>query len=472
MNKQPQKPQAEGSLKPPERRVAEKKGWALPSLTPWQLVQGTLAVTAVLLVFWFLFRFHAVILLLLAAIIISTALQLAVNRLHEHGLPKWVGVLAVYGVVAVLIALLLWWSVPALVDQGTAVAQTIGEVYQSVRENLQNVPNILIRRLGRAMPAYEPGGWEMLSDLPVSQDTNGGGDGIAGDEDTAVSIIPEDAPPLWQQIQIALESVISLVVVFALAFYWTLEAERIKQGGLLLVPMAKRQQVSDLIKEIEDKLGGYIIGQGLLMLSIAVLSFGAYALLGLPQALLLAVFAGVMEAVPIVGPFLGAVPAVIIGFSISPSMGLWVIVIAVLIQQIENNLLVPRVMNRTIGVRPLVTLLALLALSSLFGIWGALIALPLAAVLHLLFDHSVQRSTDEPPSDATGRDRRSVLLYQTKELVQDIRQKVRDKESEPTTEADYLEDEVEAIAQDLAQLLGNGNGNGEATGALNQEKQE
>jgi predicted PurR-regulated permease PerM len=104
-----------------------------------------------------------------------------------------------------------------------------------------------------------------------------------------------------------------------------------------------------------------------------VLAFVAYSLIGLPNALLLALFAGLLEAVPVIGPFLGAVPAIIVGLSVSPVTALWVILATGIIQQLENSLLVPRVMNRTIGVRPLVTLLALLAFGSLFGIWGRLL---------------------------------------------------------------------------------------------------
>ncbi len=423
-------------------KQTERTTWELPVLSAGWLVKATLAVTAVILAFWFLLRFYNLVLLLVVAIIISTALRLVVNRLDNYGVPKSVGVLAVYGLAVVLVVLLLWWSVPTLADQATAVAQTLRSVYESLREAMQNVPNILVRRLATGLPDLSGA---TVETLPL--------EGIEGAV-TAVPPTPQTTTtsPVWSRVSLILEGLISVVVVFALAFYWTLEAERLKQAGLLLIPLARRDQARDLLAEVEEKLGGYVFGQVLLVLIIGVLSFAAYGLLGLPQTLLLATFAGLMEAVPIIGPFLGAVPAVIIGFSISPTKALWVIGAAVLIQQVENTLLVPRVMNRTIGVRPLVTLLALLALSSLFGFWGALVALPLAAVLHLLFDRTVQ-DADGQPREAAGRDRRSRLLYQTNQLVQDVRQHVRRKEGEPTAVADYWEDEVEAIALDLKRLL-------------------
>jgi hypothetical protein len=137
---------------------------------------------------------------------------------------------------------------------------------------------------------------------------------------------------------------------------------------------------------------------------------------------------------------------------------LWVILATGIIQQLENSLLVPRVMNRTIGVRPLVTLLALLAFGSLFGILGALIALPLAAVIQLLLDrYLLDRESLEQMEP--GRDRLSVLRYETNQLVQDVRNQVRHKEGVPSALSDEMEDEVEAIALDLeSYLAGQGGG--------------
>jgi hypothetical protein len=175
-------------------------------------------------------------------------------------------------------------------------------------------------------------------------------------------------------------------------------------------------------------------------------------LIGLPNALILAVFAGFMEAVPLVGPFIGAIPAILVALTVSPTAALWVVLATVIIQQIENNLLVPRVMKRTVGVSPLVTLLALIGFGSLFGILGALIALPLAAVIQLILDHYVL-SADTPAQMNSGRDQLSRLRYETNELVNDIRAYIRHKESIPSAQSDTLEDEVESIALDLESYL-------------------
>jgi predicted PurR-regulated permease PerM len=262
---------------------------------------------------------------------------------------------------------------------------------------------------------------------------------------------PEMTPGADQENRLLL-GLFQFVAVGILVFYWTLEAGRVKQAAYLLIPLQKRDEVRQLVHDIEAKVSGYLLGQGMLCLIIGLMAFAAYLLIGLPNALLLAVFAGLLEAVPIIGPFLGAVPAIIVGLSVSPVTALWVILATAIIQQLENSLLVPRVMKRTIGVRPLVTLLALLAFGSLFGILGALIALPLAAVIQLLLDRYLLARESLTIAEP-GRDRLSVLRYETNQLVQDVRNQVRNKEGMPSARTDELEDEVEAIALDLESYL-------------------
>ena len=170
----------------------------------------------------------------------------------------------------------------------------------------------------------------------------------------------------------AANSLFMVTAVLLLAFYWTLYGTRTIQALLLLVPGGQRESISELISAMETKLVSYIAGQAVLCLAIGILALVAYLLIGLPNALVLALVAAVMEAVPMVGPLLGAVPAAVIALSISPSKLIWVIVATVVIQQLENSLLVPRVHRKAVGVNPFVSLLAIFAFSSLFGITGAL----------------------------------------------------------------------------------------------------
>ena len=125
------------------------------------------------------------------------------------------------------------------------------------------------------------------------------------------------------------------------------------------------------------------------MTSIGVLSSLGYLAIGLPYPLALGALAGLLEFVPMVGPTLGAIPAVIVALSISPQAALLVVVYSIVIQMAENHILVPRLMGRSVGVSPIMVILAVFTFSSLLGITGAFLAIPLAAILQVLMDHLV-----------------------------------------------------------------------------------
>ncbi|MCA9872942.1 MAG: AI-2E family transporter [Ardenticatenaceae bacterium] len=404
--------------------------YTIPYIQPRRLILWTLGVTAVIVFFGLLIHFQLLLLLLLTAIIVSTAVRPGIVWLEKRGVPKSIGLLLLYILIALFAFSLLWYTLPMITEQGTTMRQSLAEGYAFLRQSLMRLPNILVRRLLIVLP----------EDLPR----------LVAAANNANNQNPDLA---LQQGRRLLTGLLQIVAIATLAFYWTLEGEHIKQAIFLLIPLPHRSDTRQLVNEIETKVSGYVLGQGLLCLIIGIMALVAYLLIGLPHALLLAVFAGLLEAVPILGPLLGAVPAFIIGLSTSPLMALWVVVATIIIQQTENSLLVPRVMTKTIGVRPLVTLLSLIAFGSLFGILGALIALPLAAIIQLLLDRFLlgrESLTENEP----GRGPISVLLYETDQLLQDVRSQVRNKEGRPTADSDALEDELEAIAEDLKDFLG------------------
>jgi predicted PurR-regulated permease PerM len=412
----------------------------LPQIPARQLAQWTIGVVVVAASFYLLIRFRQVVLLLLAAIILSTAVRPAARWLAGRGIPRPVAIAGIFIVAGLLVGVLAWFTVPVLTEQSAAIAPSLSEGYQGLRAYLERLPNILVRRLMLVLP----------EDLPML-----GAAGVPAAPAAVETPVPAEGDVLagaLEQGSRLFSSLLQIAVIFMLSFAWTLEGERFKQAGLLLVPMSRRAEIRDLLGDIETMLGGYLLGQGLLVLIIGVMSFVAYWIIGLPHVLVLAAFAGIMEAVPYIGPFLGVLPALIVGLSISPTTALWVALSAVIIQQLENNLLVPRVMKRTIGVHPLVSVVALLGFGSLFGILGALIALPIAAVIQLLIERYMM-GDEKWEVSPDQRNELSVLRYETNELVQDVRHRLRQKEGEPTADADALEDELEAIAVQLESYL-------------------
>jgi predicted PurR-regulated permease PerM len=250
--------------------------------------------------------------------------------------------------------------------------------------------------------------------------------------------------------------IFTAIVILVLAFYWTLDGPRNIKSFLLLVPIAQRDNIGELISAMETKVGYFIAGQGVLCLVIGVMSLIAYLLIGLPNALVLALIAGVLEAVPMLGPLLGAVPAALIALSLGPDKLVFVIISTIVIQQLENTLLVPRVMSRAVGVNPFVTLLAIFAFSSFFGIAGALMAIPMAAIIQLVLNHFVFYPVATEPEVSAGRDYASRLRYEAQDLAKDLRKQARvNKRGSDlrVKQIDQIMDEIETITTDLDALL-------------------
>jgi len=136
---------------------------------------------------------------------------------------------------------------------------------------------------------------------------------------------------------------------------------------------------------VEDKLGAWLRGQIVLSLAIGVITWFVLTILGIPFALPLAILAGFLEIIPTIGPIIAAIPAVIVAFAISPFMGLVVMLAYVGIQVAENNILVPKIMQKAVGLNPVVILVAILIGANLMGIIGALLSIPLVSAAIIIF---------------------------------------------------------------------------------------
>jgi predicted PurR-regulated permease PerM len=402
-----------------------------------RVVWATLVLVSIILGFWLLYRFNQVIFILLIALVIGTVIRPAVVWLHQRGLPRMAGVILVYLLLLILLAGFLLLVFPLIVEQGATIAAAVPGYYQNLREWMVNYPNQLMVRLSEFLPATLPS----LNPRAAQQ---------TGQE------VMASAGQALGYVTLAAKVIFIGIVILVLAYYWTLDGPRTIQSFLLLIPQDRRESISELISAMETKVGFYIAGQGLLCLVIGIMALLAYLLIGLPNALVLALIAGVLEAVPMVGPLLGAIPAALVALSIAPDKLVWVIVATVVIQQLENSLLVPRVMRKAVGVNPFVTLLALFAFSSLFGIAGALMAIPLAAMIQLLLDRFVFHPAAMEPEVSAGRDYASRLRYEAQDLAQDLRKQARLKKGGSdlrVKQIDQVMDEIETITTDLDALL-------------------
>lgn len=400
-----------------------------------RIIVATLALVGIGLGFWLLYRFYQVLFILFVAIILGTIIRPIATWLNRRGLSKVGGLVVVYILLFALLAGFLLLLFPLVFDQGSAIVKGIPDYYQQLRTWVELSPNQLINSISQYLPDVIPGtGIVIQSDLEM----------LASAE-LALSYLSS----IFNVFFITL-------VTLLLSFHWTLNGQRTIESLLVLFPKNQRENHSEMIAAIESKIGYFIAGQGALCLVVGVLAIIGYTAIGLPNAFVLGIIAGAFEAVPMIGPTLGAIPAGLIAFSVSPPTLIWVIIITVIIQIAENNLLVPRIMNKAVGVNPFVSLLAIFAFSSLFGLVGALMAIPMAAIIQLVLDRFVFHPAEAEKEAVGGRDFASRLRYEAKELTKDLKRQARLTKiggDIAVIQVDKVMDEIEKITTDLDFLL-------------------
>jgi len=168
-------------------------------------------------------------------------------------------------------------------------------------------------------------------------------------------------------------------------FYFLVEEDPIKKIFINFFNEEKTKPITDFINILEKKINNWFWGQIVLMFVVGILTYIGFILIGIKYSLPLAVLAGLLEIVPNIGPTIAAIPAILVGFSQSTFLGILALIVAILVQQLENNLIVPLVMKRVVGINPIITLIALIIGGKLSGFLGILLSIPIVIVIQTAF---------------------------------------------------------------------------------------
>lgn len=325
----------------------------------------TLTIILTALGVYLIWHLSSIVLLLLGAIIFASAVQPYVTALDKRGLPRGVAIILIDVLVIVFVIGLIVVSVPPLISFLVTVVQS----------------GVLTTKLTQLATRLAIFGWDRFQVLiPVVS--------LPAQLNAVIAQTESEVQrQAWTFTQSTMIGLGQTVLLFTMAFYWLTSREQTLALLLLLSPKTQRQRVHAIWNDIEFRLGAYVRGQVILMVIIGVSSYLGLVALGVPYAPALALIAGITEAIPIVGPLIGAVPAVIVGFTVSPLTGILVALLYGVIQALENNVLVPKVMSSNVGLNPLVIIIAIVAGSTLNGAIGAVMAIPLAGALQVLAQH-------------------------------------------------------------------------------------
>lgn len=326
------------------------------ALIRYALVSATLTVALV----WTLYQVRDTLLLIYVAGLIAVGVAPIVDRIEQQRLmrgarmPRWAAILSVYVVLATIVALFVMLMVPPLATQARELFAAAPDLLSRAQRWLID-QGILLREITIS---------EAVRQAPV-----GGTDAVT----TVVAAI-------WGFVG----GIFGVVTILIVAFYLLVDAENIVRAMVRMFPRPERARVRDAFRRGGEKVSAWLAGQLLLGAIIGTTAALGLWILGVPYFYVLALIAGIGELIPIVGPLLAAIPAIAVAFSVSPATALGVAIFFFLQQQVENHVLVPKVMSRQVGISPVLVIMALLIGGSLLGLVGAILAVPTAAILQVL----------------------------------------------------------------------------------------
>ncbi|NQU18313.1 MAG: AI-2E family transporter [Candidatus Saganbacteria bacterium] len=178
---------------------------------------------------------------------------------------------------------------------------------------------------------------------------------------------------------------VKIIIIPIFAYYLLKDKDKLKEGMLNLLPKESRKISANLLEKINKTLNSYIKGIFILCLVVGLLATIGLKILGVKYALALGLIAGITEAIPIIGPWLGALPAIMIALIIDPALALKVALLYLIIQALENSLLVPKILGNNLNLHPVVIILSILVLGKILGAWGLFFAAPLAAIINIVY---------------------------------------------------------------------------------------
>ena len=293
---------------------------------------------------WLLFQIMQIILALFVAVVLMSALNPIVDKIQRKYFPRILAIVLVYAMILSGFVLIIASVIPPLIEQTSILINQAPLQIQQLGV-LGIDPNLLFSQMPN------------LAEIPAN--------------------ILKFSLGLFSNI-------VALLAIFLITFYLLLERKDLQHHLIVLFGEGQEKRAADFIDKAEKRLGGWVRGEIILMTIIAVMTYLGLRILGIEFALPLALLAGVLEIVPNIGPIISSVPAIIAGLAISPLMGLAVAALYFLIQQLENTLIVPKVMEKTAGVNPLVTILSLAIGFKLGGIIGAILAVPVVLLLQVV----------------------------------------------------------------------------------------
>jgi len=348
-------------------------------ITTGTIVKSILFVLLIALLFYL----KDLVLIILTAIVIASAIEPATKWFRKYKIPRVPAVLIVYTVVVASLFGIFYMFIPAILNEASDFFSDLPEYVETV-----NVTNPLT---GESL--ISPGAQETVDKVQgFSFQT------IIRDLQASFTNASEG---FFVALNAIFGGILSMILIVVFSFYFAVQESGIDDFLKIITPLKHQKRVIDLWKRSQVKIGLWMQGQIVLALVIGVLTYLVLTIFGVPYSLLLAILAAVFELIPIFGPILAAIPAVIIAFMTGGlQMGIMITLLYVIIQQLENHLIYPLVVKKVVGVPPLLVIIALIIGAQLAGFLGIILSVPVAAAIQELVS-DIQKERGELQKMAT-----------------------------------------------------------------------
>lgn len=303
---------------------------------------------------WLTFAIKDVIIVLLLSFIFASAIDPTIDALEKKKVPRIVAIAILYLLIVTAVVLALRVLIPPAISQISSLSAN-KEVY--------------IEKISSYFHTLSP---ELRENIKKST------------LESFSSIGKTAAGGLLSGAYTVLSGLLGFVLMLVIAFYLLLQKDGPEKFISQYIPKDYSPKAITVARKITAKMGAWFRGQLLLGFIIFLISFVGLSVLKVDYALTLAILAGFMELIPVIGPFISGAAATIVALTSSPILGLIVAVFYLLVQQLENNILVPQIMKKTLGLNPVVVIVSLLIGAKVLGVLGALVAVPVAAAISVI----------------------------------------------------------------------------------------
>jgi predicted PurR-regulated permease PerM len=314
--------------------------------------RGIFKIIVTVLLLGFILAVRDIVALVFSALILAALMNPFALWVGKYRIPKGIAVLVFYLIFFGGATVTLFMALPTVIEQVTKVGTTLGASWHVLTDGVEAV-----RQFGEQ--------------YGLTENLQAGAESL---QEQVTNI----ATGIFSRLTSLFGGLAALIVVLVMAFYMVVREEESLQWFQNFLPDRHQKFVAHVLSEMQSKFGHWLVGQLILSVVVGVLYYIGLRILGVEGALVLAIVGAFTEFIPYLGPILGGIPAVLVAFTQSPVLGLLTILLYILVQQLENHILTPKIIEKAVGLHPVISIVALLVGAKLFGVTGAILAIPVA----------------------------------------------------------------------------------------------